>query len=136
MIGETPADDFRPGVLHLIHRFVAGGAESLTAALAEGASAAGWRCRVCAWRRGGPVGDRLMRAGIPATVLGLPQVGAEDNFFALDGHSLLATQLVERLGNRLGLELGLGELLAIAHPRAWATRIQAVRNQNRETMEL
>jgi amino acid adenylation domain-containing protein len=42
-------------------------------------------------------------------LLGIDQIGADDNFFALGGHSLLATQIVFRLRDTLGLELNLSQ---------------------------
>ena len=47
-------------------------------------------------------------------LLGVPQVGRHDNFFALGGHSLLAMRLVSRLQQRMGVELSLQALFAAA----------------------
>ncbi|MFJ5885575.1 amino acid adenylation domain-containing protein [Kitasatospora cineracea] len=49
-------------------------------------------------------GREEILAGLFAETLGLPRVGADDNFFALGGNSLLATLLVGRIRSALDTE--------------------------------
>ncbi|HEX2885890.1 non-ribosomal peptide synthetase [Vineibacter terrae] len=49
-------------------------------------------------------------ASVIEDLLGIDQVGADDNFFLLGGHSLLGTQLVLRLRDMFGAEFALRDL--------------------------
>lgn len=52
-----------------------------------------------------PIEKRM--AEILATLLHLGSISAEDNFFMLGGHSLVATQLIARVRDTFGVEVGL-----------------------------
>jgi amino acid adenylation domain-containing protein len=55
-----------------------------------------------------PVEEQLVK--IWAEVLGLDQVGIQDNFFDLGGHSLLATQVISRVINTFKVEVPIKSL--------------------------
>ncbi len=58
-------------------------------------------------------------AAIWAEVLRLPQVGLDDNFFEVGGHSLLAIQITSRVQSELGLEVPLVEVFQTETLRAY-----------------
>jgi amino acid adenylation domain-containing protein len=62
-----------------------------------------------------------------AEVLGLSRVGAGDDFFALGGHSLKATQLVSRLRNLFDIEIPLRDVFRASTVEAIAARVDAAR---------
>jgi acyl carrier protein len=55
-----------------------------------------------------PIEERI--AAILSSLLDLGQVSVDDNFFLLGGHSLLGTQLIARVRDAFGVELGLRTL--------------------------
>ncbi|HEX9735614.1 MAG TPA: amino acid adenylation domain-containing protein, partial [Thermoanaerobaculia bacterium] len=60
-------------------------------------------------------------------VLGVDQVGRRDDFFELDGHSLLATQVASRLREVYGVEVTIRQVLAEPTVAGMAAAVAAVR---------
>ncbi|MGW0180861.1 amino acid adenylation domain-containing protein, partial [Nocardia sp. NPDC003345] len=63
-------------------------------------------------------------AGVFAEVLGLDRVGAEDDFFALGGNSLIATQVTARLGAALNTRVPVRTLFEASTVIALAARVE------------
>jgi acyl carrier protein len=64
-------------------------------------------------------------ADIWAEVLGVDQVGVDDNFFTLGGHSLLITQIVSRVREVFPLEIPVQSLFETPTVAELARRIEA-----------
>lgn len=62
-------------------------------------------------------------AAVFAEVLGLPEVGEDEDFFLIGGHSLLAARLIAELADRLGLCAGMADLFAEPTAAGLATRV-------------
>jgi acyl carrier protein len=56
-------------------------------------------------------------------VLKLDKIGVHDNFFSLGGHSLMATQVVSRLKNQIGVDMPLRDLFESPTIAALAQRV-------------
>src|SRR5262249_36959184 len=69
-----------------------------------------------------PVEEILV--GIFREVLGKERIGIHDNFFEIGGHSLLATQVVSRVRNTFGVEIGVGSIFEDATVESLASRIE------------
>ncbi|WFR73878.1 phosphopantetheine-binding protein [Prescottella defluvii] len=65
-------------------------------------------------------------ASVFADVLGLERVGLDDDFFDLGGNSLIATQVVARLGAAFDTRVPVRELFDASEVRALAVRVEAL----------
>ncbi|MTJ66344.1 non-ribosomal peptide synthetase, partial [Nocardia seriolae] len=63
-------------------------------------------------------------AGVFAEILGLDRVGLDDDFFALGGNSLIATQVAARLSAALDAQLGVREIFEASTVAALAARAE------------
>jgi acyl carrier protein len=79
-----------------------------------------------------PLEERLV--GILAPLLGLEQVGIDDNFFMLGGHSLLGTQLIARVADTFGVKLSLRSLFNAPTVRLLSAEIKRLIIVRLETM--
>ncbi len=68
-----------------------------------------------------PLEARL--AALFTELLGVPDVGARESFFALGGHSLSAVKLLSRIRAELGVEIPLGRIFQAATVEALAAEI-------------
>jgi amino acid adenylation domain-containing protein len=62
-------------------------------------------------------------AGIWSVVIGVEQIGIDDDFFELGGHSLMATQVVSRLRQILAVDLSLASLFGAPTVARLAERV-------------
>ncbi len=71
-----------------------------------------------------PCTETELRVGdIVAELLDLQEIGLDDNFFMLGGHSLLGAQLIARLRSTFGVEIGLRSLFEAPTVAALAAEI-------------
>jgi len=77
-------------------------------------------------------GTQSELAQIWSEVLQVDQVGAEDDFFDLGGHSILATRVVTQIRERMGVDLPLRRVFATPRLSALAEHIDALEALNQK----
>jgi acyl carrier protein len=65
--------------------------------------------------------------------LGVPELGVDDTFLELGGHSVIAMQIASRVYDRFGVELPLESFFSDPTPRAIAATIDALRESDSAT---
>ena len=75
-------------------------------------------------------------AAIWAEVLNLDQVGVHDNFFELGGDSLLATQIIARVLQRLNVNIPMGNLFESPSVASMAEYVLLARGEGIGTGDL
>ena len=75
-------------------------------------------------------------AGIWIKILGIKQVGIEENFFELGGHSLLATQVMSQIREAFQVELPLRSLFESLTVTALAQRVEAALREGQQLAAL
>jgi amino acid adenylation domain-containing protein len=73
-------------------------------------------------------------AGVFAEVLGIERVGAEDDFFALGGNSLIATQVTARLGAALDTQVPVRVLFEASTVAGLAVRVEQQAGSGRKAL--
>jgi phthiocerol/phenolphthiocerol synthesis type-I polyketide synthase E len=63
-------------------------------------------------------------SALVANLLGVAQVGVNDNFFLIGGHSLFGTQLIARIRDSCGVELPLRSVFESPTPALLAQEIE------------
>jgi len=81
-----------------------------------------------------PIEQKL--ANIWADLLGLKNVGIDDNFFQLGGHSLLATQLTSRIRDTFNVELPLQKIFETPQIAPLALAIEALQNNHNKSADI
>lgn len=73
-------------------------------------------------------GTQKQLAAIWAQMLGVKQVGPDDNFFALGGHSLLGVKLIAAIQDKMNLgdELKLSDLFEFPTLEAFAGHVDSL----------
>src|SRR5207247_2534505 len=79
-----------------------------------------------------PVEERL--AGILTILLGVPEIGIDDNFFQMGGHSLLGAQVIAQVRDGFGVELSLRSLFENPTVREMSAEIERLILVKLETM--
>ncbi|HET9229603.1 MAG TPA: acyltransferase domain-containing protein, partial [Thermoanaerobaculia bacterium] len=75
-------------------------------------------------------------ANIWQELLGLAAVGTQDDFFALGGDSLLATRVIARMRDRLGVQISLSSALEQPTVSALAAACRRARGESRQDTEI